>query len=141
MADANVLIAAYLRDSTVRRIILLSDLQLLVPEFVFEELEKHLPELSLRAGLSEARSEELLARLRARFVVIPDELVASKLRTALTVMGDIDERDAPHLAAALSVASEGIWSDDAHMEKQDLVPCYTTAELLDRLRKEGFSLR
>lgn len=141
MADANVLIAAYLRDSTVRRVILLSDVQLLVPEFIFEELEKHLPELSGRAGLSEARSEELLERLRTRFVAIPEELVSSKLQTALAAMRGIDSKDAPYLAAALSVASEGIWSDDPHMKKQDLVPCYTTAELLNRLRREGFPLR
>ncbi|HKZ88689.1 MAG TPA: PIN domain-containing protein [Thermoplasmata archaeon] len=141
MADANVLIAAYLRNSTIRRVILLSDIQLVVPEFIFEELERHLPELSKRAGLSKARSEELLERLRSRFVAIPEELVSSKLQTALDAMRDIDAKDAPYLAAALSVASEGIWSDDPHMKKQDLVPCYTTAELLDRLRKEGFSLR
>lgn len=134
------MIAAYLRDSTVRRLILLSDLQLLVPEFIFEELEKHLPKLSRRAGLPEAQSAKLLERLRKRFVTIPEELVASKLEAALEAMGDVDTSDAPYVAAALSIASEGLWSDDPHLKKQNLVPCYTTAELLERLRKEGLPL-
>ena len=140
MADANILIAAYLRDSTVRRVVLLSDLQLLVPEFIFEELEKHLPELSRRAALSESRSTQLLERLRARFVTIPEELVSSNLQAGLEAMRDIDAKDAPYLAAALAVAAEGVWSDDPHMKRQHLVPCFTTAELLARLRKEGLPL-
>ena len=138
MADANVLIAVYLRDSTVRRIILFADLQLLVPGFIFEELEKHLPDLSERARLETSESNDLLTRLRSRFAIIPQELVSTRLRGAHGIMGNVDPNDVPYLAAALCVPCDGIWSDDPHLKTQDHVKCYSTGELLERIRREGY---
>jgi len=138
VADANILVAAYLRDSTVRRIILFSDVQFLVPEFIFEELENHLPELTKRSGLTEAESKRLLDRLRGRFAIVPEELVSQQLQVARAAMKGIDPKDTAYLACALCVPCDGIWSDDPHMKRQDLVVSFTTGELLDRLRREGF---
>ena len=41
--DANIVIAAFLRDSTVRRIVTLSVLELLAPEFLRAELDVYMP--------------------------------------------------------------------------------------------------
>ncbi|TLY37477.1 MAG: hypothetical protein E6K61_12110 [Nitrospirae bacterium] len=43
VVDANIVIAAFLRDSTVRRIVTLSVLELLAPEFLRAELDVHMP--------------------------------------------------------------------------------------------------
>lgn len=130
--------AAFLRDSMVRRIVTLAELQLLVPEFIFEELEKHLPELAERAGLDRAGSQKLIERLRQNFTIVPPELVDTKMGDALPLMAGIDARDAAYLAAALCVPCDGIWSDDPHLKRQSAVRCYNTGELIGALRKAGF---
>lgn len=120
---------------------LFADVRLLVPQFIFEELEKHLPDLSKRSGLTEADSKRLLDRLRGRFVTVPRQLVARGLREAQTAMRGVDPKDAVYLATALSVPCDGIWSYDPHMKRQGLVAAFTTKELLDRLGREGFPTR
>ena len=141
MADANVLIAAFLKDSTTRRIITLAELQLLVPEFIFEEFERHRRELARRAGLAPSDAERLLKTIRNHFVVIPADLIAERIAEAIRILKGIDERDAPYLAAALAVPCDAIWSDDPHLKLQRLVPCLTTRELVEILRKSGVRLQ
>lgn len=140
MADANVLVAAFLRDSTVRRIVTLGGLHLLVPEFIFEEFDRHRRALARRAGLSAEASRALLERLRRHFVVVPADLVGARLAEALRILEDVDVRDAPYLAAALAVPCDAIWSDDPHLKAQQTIPCLTTRELLETLRALGVRL-
>ena len=137
MADANILIAAFLRDSTVRRIVTLSGVGLLVPEYAFEEMREHLPEVRARARLRSRDAEQLLRRLAGYFTVVPADLVAARLPEAEEVMADIDPRDAPYLAAALATPCDGIGSDDPHLRRQTAIRCWTTSELLGELRRAG----
>lgn len=138
VADANVLIAAFLKDSTVRRIVILSGLQLLVPEYLLEELEAHFPELWRRSGLREEEAREMLERLLTYFTVVPHEIVAQGLPEATRVMEAIDPRDTAYVAAALGIDCDGIWSDDPHLKRQESVACWTTRELVRELKKIGF---
>ena len=140
MADANVLIAAFLKDSTVRRIVTLAGLQLLVPEYILEEFERHRRALARRAGLAPRDAEALLARIRRHFVVVPADLVAGRIADAMRLLRGIDERDAPYLAAALAVPCDATWSDDPHLKRQRAVPCLTTRELVEALRDAGVHL-
>ena len=140
MADANVLIAAFLRDSTVRRIVTLAGLQLLVPEYIFEEFERHRRDLAQRAGLPPGDAGAILDRIRNHFVIIPADLVAGRIAEAIRLLKGIDERDAPYLAAALAVPCDAIWSDDPHLKRQSAVRYLTTRELVDVLREAGVRL-
>lgn len=137
VADANVLIAAFLKDSTVRRIVILSGLQLFVPEYLLEELEAHLPELWRRSGLREEEAREMLERLLTYFTVVPHEIVAQGLPEAAGVMEAIDPRDAAYVATALGIDCDGIWSDDPHLKRQETVSCWTTGELVRELKRIG----
>ncbi len=138
VADANVLIAAFLKASTVRRIIILSGLRLFVPEYLLEELEALLPELWRRSGLREEEAREMLERLLTYFTIVPHEIVAQGLPEASRVMEAIDPRDAAYVAAALCIDCDGIWSDDPHLKRQERVACWTTRELVRELKKIGF---
>lgn len=140
MADANVLIAAFLKDSTVRRIVTLSGIQLLVPEFISEELHRHLPQLRARVGLGKKDAEALVENLFKYLVIVPSEEFSGSLREAERIMTGIDQRDAVYLALALSLPCEGIWSDDAHLKRQRRVRCFATRELVAELRASGFSV-
>ena len=43
-------------------------------------------------------------------------------------MKEIDPKDTPFLALALHLECP-LWSDDAHLKRQSLVPCYLTFEI------------
>ena len=135
--DANILIAAFLRDSTVRRIITFAGLQLFAPEVILDEFEEHRREMAQRIGLGSEEAQALLDRLRLHLPVVPSGVVSEKLPEAKELMRDIDPDDALYLAAALSVECDGIWSDDPHLKRQDVVPCFTTRELVEALRADG----
>ncbi len=140
VVDANVLVAAFLRDSTVRRILSLSLIEFLAPEFLFEEVEAHLQELRRRAGLSKSAATELLKALTRNLGVVSEASVRAAWSEAVGVMASIDPRDTAYVAAALAVPCDGIWSDDAHLKAQRLVPTWTTAELIAALRADGLAL-
>ena len=135
--DANIVIAAFLRDSTVRRIVTLSVLELLAPEFLRAELDDHMPQLRRRAGLSEAAASEVMERLQKYIDFLPTEAVLPHWDAAANALGGVDPEDVSYVATALSVSCDGIWSDDPHPKGQDLVPCWTTKELVGALREDG----
>jgi len=135
--DANIVIAAFLRDSTVRRIVTLSVLELLAPEFLRVELEDHMPQLRRRAGLSEAAASEVIERLQKYVDFLPAEAILPHWDAAANALRGVDPEDVPYVATALSVPCDGFWSDDPHLKGQDLVRCWTTKELVEALRDDG----
>lgn len=46
-------------------------------------------------------------------------------------MEPIDPDDAPFLACALAICADGIWTEDAHFDRQDRVRVWKTSDLLD----------
>lgn len=44
-------------------------------------------------------------------------------------MAEVDPEDAAFVAAALAVDG-AVWSDDAHLAEQDLVPVFTTGDVI-----------
>ncbi len=140
VVDANVYIAAFLRDSTVRRILTASFLELFVPEFLFEEIDRHLPDLMARTSFGAREAGKLRRRMEAYLTVVPATAVRSQIRAARRIMEPIDRRDSPYVAAALALDCDGIWSDDLHLKRQSAVPCWTTKQLVSVLRADGLRL-
>ncbi len=123
-----------------RRILTHSPIEFSAPEFLFEEVERHLPSLRKRAGLSERHSSEVLRRLKGRISVVPEDSLFPFWDEAKAAMEAIDPRDVAYVAAALAIPCDGIWSDDAHLKRQTHVTCWTTKELVAVLREQGFPL-
>ena len=46
------------------------------------------------------------------------------------IMGEIDKGDVVFIALALSFENDGIWSDDGHFLKQDVIKIYRTCDLI-----------
>jgi len=137
VVDANILVAAFLKDSTARRILTLSLIEFSAPTLLLEELERHLPSLRERAGLSARQSSELFRLLTGYVTTIAEDSLQPFWDEANEAMEGIDLRDAAYVAAALAIPCEGIWSDDLHLKAQGAVPCFTTRELVSMLRDEG----
>lgn len=51
------------------------------------------------------------------------------MNEAMSVMKDIDIKDSPIPACALSIPNEGIWTVDKGFEKQTKIPIWKTKQL------------
>lgn len=132
VVDTNALVAALLRDSTARRILLNPALELHSPETLLEEVVEHKKEWVAKSGLPPDDLETLLDALLERVVIVPVRRFKTHLPAAQKAIGAVDENDTPFLAAALTVGADGIWSDDPDFQKQDLVKVFRTKDLLDK---------
>ncbi len=69
-------------------------------------------------------------------VLVPKEIYSSKLNEAIEIMKDIDEKDSPFIALAITLNC-AIWSNDKDFKKQKKVKVYSTSELAKRVMNFG----
>ncbi len=127
--DANVLIGALIRDSHIRRLIILSNIPLLYPEIMLHEVRKYEGLILEKSGMDEEFYGKLLTKLLSYITLVPTEQLTEHLPEAKEVMKDIDIKDAPFIAVALASEDAVIWSDDAHFKMQKRITAYTTTEI------------
>ncbi len=132
VVDANILFAAFMKDGTTRRILLIktpSPLKLYTTPFILEEAYKYRGLLAAKAGLNEDEVMELMLELISASNI---EIVKEN---ELDVFEDEAENvsprtnDAPYFAVALCKGCR-IWSNDKPMRKQGKVTIISTKELL-----------
>ena len=73
--------------------------------------------------------------VKRRITILPAHEFSGYYPKALELMKHIDKDDAPFIALALSFDNDGIWSNDAHFEKQHQVRIWTTKDLVEELRE------
>jgi predicted nucleic acid-binding protein len=129
VVDSNRIIAALLKESAARKI-LLSDHSFVTVSFAVEEIAHHRSELLRKSGLAENDYDTILAMLFEHVLLLDDALLHPFLPKAQVIMGHIDTNDAHFIAAALCTPNDGIWSDDKHFLQQEAVKVWTTQMLL-----------
>jgi predicted nucleic acid-binding protein len=135
IVDSSVLIAALMKKSTVRELLLNPAFEFYVPEYCIEEIERHVGEISERSGLGVEGVYLLLGVLLASVQVVPAERILKKIKEAEDIMGKIDKNDVPFVALALSFPNDGIWTLNKHFFKQKRVKVWRTKDLLKLLRE------
>ena len=135
--DANVLLAAILRDGYTRRLILISNNNFIIPEHIFEETKEHLDELSKRTGISNESIWQTLQEVikLAEITTIKKEEFQDKLKEAITITPDID--DAHYLALALKKDCP-VWTNDKKLKEQKMVKIITTEELIKNIKNNHY---
>ena len=128
--DANVFVSALLRDSETRRILISSDEVFLFPEIIFEEIGGNRGELLEKSGLSGEEFNGLIKRLLKYVVTVPSEVLLPYREEAYDIIGKVDVKDVPYVAAALAFKGSVIWSNDKHFEKQDRIKVVKTRDML-----------
>ena len=93
--DTNILVAALIKDSMTRRILLLPDLEFLLPAFALGELARHRAKIARAARLKMDDIDLLLTLLLTSVVVVPFERIKPYLPAADALMGAIDPDDVP----------------------------------------------
>jgi len=95
------------------------------------ELEeyKQLIKKKLDTKHKNANFKFLISELFKNIALVPKELYSPKLDKAIEIMKDIDEKDSPFIALAMTLNCS-IWSNDKDFKKQKKVKVYSTSELL-----------
>ena len=135
VVDANILLAAFLKEALTRELLLDSRLDLAAPEHLLLETLRHLranASIRKRIGLSSEETDALFLLLTQRIRVFPETSYQSVMTKALTLAPH--RQDAPYLALALMLEA-AVWSNDKSVKKQTTVTVYSTTELLTMLRK------
>lgn len=129
VVDANILFSALIKDSHIRHYLLFSGHSFYVPEFIFEEVYKHLSLIEKKSGLSskEIRSifDDIIMIAGIKIIPFADfQAFADKAKEICP-----DPNDVHYFALALKLKCS-IWSNDKKLRTQDIVTVYTTEELV-----------
>ena len=133
IVDTNRIIAALIKDSASRKIILSGKVELLTAEFVRGELQNHKKEVRNKVHIKESDLDALLSKFFKRIYVVEDIALKERFEAAKATMDKIDPDDTPLIALALAVENDGIWSDDKHFAMQKAIRILNTADMLELL--------
>jgi len=134
VVDTNVLLSALIKASSTRSILLDPRHHFYVPEYGIIETEKYFELMSSKSGLSMEELALLFDLVASNLDIIPSRSFSQELPRAEVAMGTIDHKDIPFLALALSLPDcDGIWSNDEHFKRQDLMKVWNTSEIVKLL--------
>ncbi len=127
--DTNILIAALVRDSVIREILIHSAIKCFVSEFIFKEVEKYKDEIIQKSCLSNNEFTSLLESIKEHLILVSDKEIHHK-EEAEQIMEPIDIKDSIFIALALSTDNAGIWSEDKHFEQQKKIKVWKTKDVM-----------
>ena len=133
IVDTNRIIAALIKNSTSRAVLFSNKFEFLTVEFARKELGNHKKEILAKTHITETALDTLIAALFKRIYVVDDVAIKETLDQAKEIMDKIDLDDTPFIALALSVESDGIWSDDKHFTMQKIIKIWKTGDMLKLL--------
>lgn len=134
VVDTNIIIAALIKDSTIRHLLSHLEIDLLTIGFSDIEILKYKSYITKKAEITEKEFDILLEKIRNKLIILDDLIVLQKMEEAKKIMDKIDKNDTPFIALALATNSD-IWSDDKHFEKQNKVKVWKTSDLVNKYLK------
>jgi len=129
IVDANIFIAALLKNGATRKLLLNDELALYAPEYVIEEIFNHTQECEKKSHLPQSSLVELVKVLiiESKMIIIPKDELRQFIKKADEITPDPD--DVMYFAAALK-QNIGIWSNDKALQQQKNVKVYSTNDLI-----------
>jgi predicted nucleic acid-binding protein len=86
-----------------------------------------------KAKIPEPDFDILIRSLLDNVIQVPFEDFRHEYDHAMHVMETIDENDSPFLAVGLALGIPGIWTEDRHFLRQDLLKVYTNRDLIEQI--------
>ena len=134
IVDTNMLISALIKDGAVRRILLSQDFEFYTTEQFLAEINKYIPLIAKKAKMSLENTYLMFFFLLSYFKIIHISNYIENFDEAYEIMKDIDEDDVPFIALALAIPNDGIWTEDKHFQKQEVIKIWTTKDLIRTLK-------
>ena len=128
IVNTNRIIAALIKDSVSRKIIIHGNAEFIAIPFVEHEIAPHKQLIIDKAEITESEFDMLIQKLFTKMIQLDDTVILSRMKEASAIMYQIDPDDVPFIAAALATDA-AIWSDDRHFQQQKKINVYTTHQL------------
>ena len=128
--DNNIFFSLMKPDSTASKLLYDFNFELVAPDFIKHEFDKYKKEILKKSRLSKKDFDERLKFFKSRINFIEFESYKKFLKKSFSLISD--KKDSPYLAVALLLKCP-IWSNNGHFKEQDLVPVFTTRELIEIL--------
>ena len=129
VVDANIVIAAIIRQSTTRKIIEKSSLELFAPMGLIDELASHQDIILVRSSLTEIQYEYLKERMLKLIHLVRHTTIRKCEAEAYRQIGHQDLKDIIYVATVLCTNADGIWTNDTDFNVTD-VDIYSTTDIL-----------
>jgi len=133
--DTNIVISALIRNSVVRKILLLPTLNFLLPEFAIEEIYHHKSKICKLSRIGKEELELLISLILQNVNVMSSDEILPYYDKAVKIIGEIDMGDVPFVALALATQNDGIWTNDHDFDNIKGIKIWKTSEILDHLKK------
>ena len=132
--DANILVAALLKNATTRQILLEDDLEFFAPEYLVVEIKNALrnPKIRRRIPLNDKDLSDLSSAILSRIIFIPEKIFLPFIKRSLPLVTHAE--DAPYVALGLALKIP-LWSNDSALKEQRKAVIYTTSELIELLQR------
>ena len=126
--DTNRIIAAFVKDSTTRKILFDGNFEFVTPDCTITEIQEHKEELKDKTNLNDDEFDILLALVFENIAIIPKSDYEAYFDECKNEISDAD--DVPVLAVAIATKAEAIWAHDPHFKQQKKVKVFTNIDLL-----------
>jgi predicted nucleic acid-binding protein len=102
VVDTNRIIAALIKDSTTRRIIISSGIRFTTIGLSLKEIGKYKGEILEKTGNNEKELSNILSLLLEKIEIVDDVVIKNKMTQAKGIMDKIDKDDTKFVALALA---------------------------------------
>lgn len=133
VVDSNRIFASLIKDSFSRKVLFSKNFVFYTIPVVHSDLSKYWGELLEKSGLEKKDFDSMLDLLFSRVSFVEDSSVQKFMPEAKKAMDSVDAGDTPFVAASLAIKADGVWSDDRHFERQNLVKVFKTKDLTQLL--------
>ena len=130
VVDANILMSALISRGVTLDLLFSDKLQLIVPDWIFVEIDEHREEVLEKSTLTKEEFELFINLIITRLEIVPAEEFKMFLEEADKFSPDPD--DVVYFALALKFGCP-VWSNDSKLKEQPVVKVFTTEELLSIL--------
>ena len=135
VVDSNVVISRLLRKGVPYKVFFMNSLfrkfELVAPEFLWVEVEKHKEELLKETKLTKEEFEDVIGFMKEEIEIIPAVQFLELLPKAKEILPN-HTKDALYLALALKFSCP-VFSGDKRLKKQSVVKILSPKEFSDRL--------
>jgi predicted nucleic acid-binding protein len=128
--DTNILFSFFWQDSLTRKLLIISNFELISPEIALEEIRKYSQEICKKVKMSENEFKEQVKKLKEIVKFIDKEEYSSFLKEAEKISPD--KNDAEFFALCLKHSSF-LWSNDSILKNQDKIKVISTEDIIDLL--------
>lgn len=130
VVDANILISALIADSKTRELIVTLEPGLLTPQTIHDGIDSYDDLIVEKSGMNITRVRQFVDLLFSQIKVVPASDFYPHIEDAEEAIGETDPDDVLYLACTLA-HDAGIWSDDSDFREQNLVPVFSTKEVIE----------